>query len=92
MSQDVIPAEAIQVTYALIDEITSEIILNIDHRLQKFEALQVCSSLPAGPCMFIPGTGLYFVYVCVLLCVTLALRRFVSQPFWDSHFTPSSTF
>ncbi|KAI2504424.1 hypothetical protein MHU86_10013 [Fragilaria crotonensis] len=47
MSQDVIPAEAIQVTYALIDEITSEIILNIDHRLQKFEALQYfLNSLP----------------------------------------------
>ena len=41
MSGDIIPEEALQVIYSLIDEITCEIILNIDHRLQKFEALQV---------------------------------------------------
>jgi hypothetical protein len=44
MSGDEIPGEALDVIYSLIDETTCEIILNIDHRLQKCEALQVCSS------------------------------------------------
>jgi hypothetical protein len=71
MSRDFIPAEALQVTYDLIDEMTSEIILNIDHRLQKFEALQVCSSP-------VPSTGLYLILV-VHRCVRVVYASFVAE-------------
>ena len=42
MSDDSIPEAALQVTFSVIDEITSEIFLNPADRLDKFEALQVC--------------------------------------------------
>jgi len=41
MTSDGIPVAALQVLSVLIDELTSEIILKLEHRLEKFDALKV---------------------------------------------------